>query len=448
MYSIYAILNPMHEDLFVFKSFHLSGIGGIGMSALARLLLNEGKTVSGSDRSPSKITEALSLEGVKVFSEETGDNLDGTCDVLIHTPAVSEEHPELKKARELKIPTVSYPEALGIVSKNMFTVAVSGTHGKTTTTAMIAHILRSTGHLPTVVVGSLLCAGGKGSKESNFFAGDGSCFVVEACEYKRSFSHLHPDILVITNIDEDHLDYYKDISDIQSAFVEVALKVPRDGTLVCSAKDELLRPVVGASISEVVDYKELSKTELHIPVNGEHNRLNAMAAISVARCFGVSVDSAVKALETFPGTWRRFEYKGETRKGSLVYDDYAHHPSEIKATISAAKESFPDSNIITVFQPHLYSRTEAFFDDIVGSLSLSDRTVLLPVYQARSEKAPVSRTSSDISESLRKQGFESFYSPSFEEATELTFDLSESGDVIIMMGAGDIYTATEMVLEI
>lgn len=418
------------------------------MSALARMLLNSNKNVSGSDRSKTKLTESLSKEGASIFYRESGDNINEFCDALIYTPALPSDHPELREAARRKIPVFSYPEALGLVSKEIFTIAVSGTHGKTTTTAMIAHILRESGMAPTVIVGSLLKGWGKEGHDSNFLAGKGKCFIVEACEYKRSFINLHPDILIITNIEKDHLDYYEDLSDIQDAFEQLVSKVPSEGSVICSSGDEKVKTVLKSSKAPVYNYKDgdIKKGSLVVP--GEHNRMNALAAMTATRVLGVPINKAENILGSFAGTWRRFEYKGKTSKGALVFDDYAHHPSEILATIEAARENFGDRRIVVVFQPHLYSRTEVFFEEIVDSLAKADTVIMVPVYQARKEDLLFFRSSSEISDALKLKGVRSFSADSLEDSASLVLDVSGSEDTIIMMGAGDIYTITDRLLEI
>lgn len=436
----------MLKSLDSFEKIHFTGVGGIGVSALARMFLMHGKTVTGSDRSLSEITKKLSLEGALIFEKESEENISDSHSLLVYTPAVSKNHPEIIKAKKINIPTLSYPEVLGLISQNVFTIAVSGTHGKTTTTAMIVHILESTGCNPTAIVGSLINSKDGSGWYSNFRYGDDECFIVEACEYKRSFSHLYPNILVVTNIEEDHLDYYKDISDIQSAFGDVVSKLPRDGRLICSLKDKNIEKILSLSKAPIIDYSRevVGKESLSIP--GEHNRLNAKAAIATAQMLGVSAREALKSLRSFFGTWRRFEYRGQTVDGALVYDDYAHHPREIQATILGARERFEGKKIIVVFQPHLNSRTDFFFDDLVESLSLADCVILTPVYKARKEKHKVKHPVTDMIQPLLQKGCQAFYAESLEQSLEKVLKNSDSKSVIIMMGAGDIYTVTESIL--
>jgi UDP-N-acetylmuramate--alanine ligase len=436
----------MLKGLDEYKKIHFTGVGGIGVSALARMCLIHGKKVTGSDRVASEITKNLSLEGALIFKSESEKNISDSHNLLVYTPAVSKNHPEILKAKKINIPTLSYPEVLGLISKNMFVVAVSGTHGKTTTTAMLVHILENTGRNPMAIVGSLIKNKDNKGWYSNFRHGDDDCFIVEACEYKRSFSYLYPNILVVTNIEEDHLDYYKDLSDIQSAFGDVVSKLPKDGSLICSLEDENIEKVVSFSKAPIIDYGReiVDKDILSIP--GEHNRLNAKAALATAQALGVSGREALEALKSFSGTWRRFEYKGQTVDGALVYDDYAHHPREIQATILGARERFKGKKIIVVFQPHLNSRTDFFFNNFVESLSLADSVILTPVYQARKEKHKTKRSVFDMTQSLLQKGCDVFYVKSIAESSKKVLEKSDSKSVIIMMGAGDIYTVTESIL--
>ncbi len=409
------------------KKVHFIGIGGIGVSAIARMMVGEGNPpaggVSGSDRGPSPVTEGLEKLGVKIFFEQTAENIKPDVDLVIYSLSIPDTNPELARARELKIPTFSYPEVLGHISKQKFTIAVSGTHGKTTTTAMIAAILVAAKFDPTVVVGSLL----KGS-ESNFIAGKSEYFVVEACEYKRSFLNLWPKILVITNIDNDHLDYYKDMNDIQSAFDELKAKVPADGKVITSKEYERVP----------VDFK------LQVP--GEHNVKNAQAALAVAAALGIERSVAVKALEGFTGTWRRFELKGKTPAGTFVYDDYAHHPTAIRATLKAARELAGEHKVFVVFQPHLYSRTKHSFDDFAQSFKDADLAIIAPIYAARE---PVDPTVSGemLAQAVQEKTGNGLYLATLEEMRDKLLSETRSGDIIMTMGAGDIYHLADDLLK-
>lgn len=418
---------------------HFIGIGGIGVSAIARLMLIRGVIVSGSDRDHSLITEKLEADGATIFRGHDADYVPEHCELVVYSPAVHDDNPELVVARERGIQTLSYPEALGIISRGMRTIAVSGTHGKTTTTAMIAEILVGANLSPTVIVGSLLKSG------SNFIAGTSDIFVVEACEYKRSFLQLSPEILVITNIDNDHLDYYGTIEGVQQAFTELAEKVPGSGTIVCDPNDPFVAPVLAKAVARIVDYTKENLTTL-LAVPGEHNIKNAKAAVAVARTLGVDDSEAEKLVAQFPGTWRRMEYKGETEKGALVYDDYAHHPTEIRATLQGFRAKHPLGRIRVVFQPHLYSRTKLLLNDFAQSFRNADEVIVAPIYAAR--EAPDPSVSADLlawemaKYHSNPRAFNDF--PAIEKYLR---DTASANDIIITMGAGDIYKVGEALIK-
>ena len=422
---------------------HFIGIGGIGVSAVARLFLSRGAIVSGSDRDGSLITEKLRDMGATIFIGHDAKHVPEKCDIVVYSPAVPETNPELVVARERGVATYSYPEALGLISKGMRTVAVSGTHGKTTTTAMIAEVLIAAQESPTVIVGSLLKTG------TNFVHGTSDIFVVEACEYQRSFLNLLPEVLVITNIDNDHLDYYKDIADIQSAFRELAMKVPAHGAIVCDPNDPRVLPALVGVSANVVDYtKESLNVALAVP--GEHNIKNAKAALAVARLFEVSQNDAEKSLAGFQGTWRRQEFKGNLPNGAIVYDDYAHHPTEIKATLQGFRAKFPERPIRVVFQPHLYSRTKLLLADFAESFGDANEVIVAPIYAAREVADP--EISAEILAQaiidhqkvtgLRVWAMSDF--PAIETYIKYTV---EKNDIIITMGAGDIFKVGEELLK-
>lgn len=424
-------------DLPKVKKTHFVGIGGIGVSAIARMMIIEGKIVSGSDSSESLITKELEKLGAKIFLGHSADNIKDDIDLLVYTPAVTEENPELKKAKKLKIPCLSYPEILGLISKNKFTIAISGTHGKTTTTAMIGKILIDAKKEPTIIVGSLLKGQG-----SNFVAGKSEYLVAEACEYKRSFLNLNPSILVITNIEADHLDYYKDISDIERAFSELVSKVGKSGYVVCDPFGPHIREAIEDAKCNIVDYTEFIDEKLKLKVPGRHNILNAAASLAVSHILQIDKKLSEKSLQDFPGTWRRFEYKGKTKKGILVYDDYGHHPTEITATLSGARELYPKSKIIAVFQPHLYSRTKSHLTEFGKSFKDADLVIVAPIYAAR-EKDDPSINSQILAEEIRKNNKQALYFKNFSEIENYIIRDGAKSNVVIAMGAGDIYKIAE-----
>jgi len=421
---------------------HFIGIGGIGVSAVARLMLLRGVIVSGSDRDHSLITEKLESEGARIFIGHDAKHIPSDCDLVVYSPAVANDNPELVTARERGVQTLSYPEALGMISRGMRTIAVSGTHGKTTTTAMIAEVLVVAQVNPTVIVGSLLKSG------TNFIAGSSDIFVVEACEYKRSFMNLSPEILVITNIDNDHLDYYGNIEGVQKAFAEFVEKVPATGVIVCNPSDPLVKPVLKSAVARIVDYSLGSETP-KLAVAGDHNIRNAKAAFAVARILGVDETEALSHLAQFQGTWRRMEYKGETNKGALVYDDYAHHPTEIKATLQGFRAKYPSSTIRVVFQPHLYSRTKLLLNDFAQSFNDADEVIVAPIYAAREANDPTISAeilAQRIVDEQKVLGFRTWAMLDFITIENYLRETETSNDIVVTMGAGDVFKVGELLL--
>jgi len=433
------------------QKIHFIGIGGIGMSALARMFLGEGKQVSGSDRAPSLVTEGLEKLGAKIFYEQEAENIAADVDLVVYTIAIPADNSELLAARAKGIDCLTYPQALGLISAEKYTIAVAGTHGKTTTTAMIAEMMIAASLSPTVVVGSLLKQ--KNTESSfpggtNFIAGDSKYLVVEACEYQRSFLNLSPRIAVITNIDNDHLDYYKDFTDIQSAFAEFISKVPDDGFVVCDKKDLRLELVLGQTKATVVDYKNflerISSSGLTVP--GHHNLLNASAALAVGEILQIAEKTSLEALLGFSGVWRRFEPKGEMETGALVYDDYAHHPTEIEAALAGAREFMSNrqmtGKLFAVFQPHLYSRTKILKEDFATKLALADEIIMAPIYAAR-EPADPTISSEILAEAIARKNPNVRVLRDFAEIAEALRTDTEEGDLIMTIGAGDIYKVGE-----
>lgn len=417
------------------------GIGGIGVSAIARMMLLQGKSVAGSDTALSEVTEELAKLGARIDHGQAADLIPPDTELVIYTIAISHYAPHILEAVKARgIPALSYPETLGLLSKDMFTIAVSGTHGKTTTTAMIAKVLMDAGKDPTVIVGSLL----KEAK-SNFIAGKSDILVVEACEYRRSFLNLHPSIAVITNIDNDHLDYYKDMADIESAFAAFAGQVKPEGFVVCNpAYSPVRRAVAGASV-KVVDYTNCRQDVPMLAVPGMHNRDNASVALAVADVLGIPKETAQKSLSSFAGTWRRFEYKGMLRSGAKLYDDYGHHPSEIRATLEGAREVFQDKRLIVVFQPHLFSRTKLLLEEFAVSFSNADQVIFAPIYPAREVFDPT--VSSDmLAERAQESGTNAIALPDFESIEKWLQENTRESDVVLTMGAGDVYKVGERLL--
>lgn len=425
-------------DLTKINKVHFIGIGGIGISAIARMFMLEGKEVSGSDRGASLVTDELAKLGAKIFLEQKAENISDDVDLVIYTIAISEDNSEFIRAKELGVPVLTYPEALGLISAQKYTIAVSGTHGKTTTTAMLAKIFIDAGLDPTVIVGSLLI-----DQKSNFIAGQSKYFITEACEYKRSFLNLSPQVVIITNIDTDHLDYYKDLADIQSAFVSLVEKIPADGYLVCDKNDSTLAPILLAAKCQILDYSSSSTSKLTLKQPGEHMKKDASAALAISKALGISEEKILKSLSEFSGTWRRFEFKGQTKNGANIYDDYAHHPTEILASLNGARQMLgPGKKMVVAFQPHLFSRTKLLLEDFSNSFSNADTVVIPDIYASR-EVDDGSIKSQDLVDLIKAKGKEAIYASNFSEVQKILQEKTGQGDMVVTMGAGDIFKVGE-----
>jgi len=442
------------------------GIGGISMSGLAEILLSEGFRVSGSDRQKSPLTEALSARGASVYYGQKKENLATNPVLIVYTSSIKPDNPEFAAGRELGIPFLTRAQLLGQMMKNYRTpIAVSGTHGKTTTTSMLSQILLTAGKDPTLSIGGIYQAIG-----GNIRVGGSDYFVTEACEYTNSFLSFFPKIGIILNIEEDHMDFFKDLDDIRNSFHEFAGLLPRDGTLIINGDipdvhkitDALSCRVVTFGSSSACDYSpsniaydefghpsfELAEPDgqrasyaLRVP--GLYNVYNAAAAIAAARLLDIEDDVIRKALSEFRGTDRRFEYKGQVN-GITIIDDYAHHPTEITATLQAA-QNYPHKTIWCVFQPHTYSRTRAFLPEFAKALSIADRIVLADIFAAR-EKDTLGISSKSLQEEIRKLGHECFYFPTFEEIENFLIENCTKDDLLITMGAGDVVKIGENLL--
>ncbi|MBP1584586.1 MAG: UDP-N-acetylmuramate--L-alanine ligase [Lachnospiraceae bacterium] len=442
------------------------GIGGISMSGLAVILKRAGFDVSGSDRDRSEVTENLEKEGIKVFYGQKSENVTADIDVAVLTAAIRPDNPEYRQIDALNIPRPTRAELLGQLMRNYGTsIAISGTHGKTTTTSMISEILLSEDADPTISVGGMLPSIG-----GNIRVGGRDYFVTEACEYTNSFLSLFPDIALILNVEEDHLDFFKDLDDIRASFRKFAELVPEKGTLIINSHIENIKYFTEGLKCNVLtfgldsgDYtaSNITKDSLGNPtfdvivkgekaftvklsVPGDHNILNALAACAFADAAGVDRNVTAAALERFEGTDRRFQKKGRIAGGVTLIDDYAHHPTEIRATMKAAL-SIEKKTLWVVFQPHTYTRTKAFFDDFADALSLADKVVLADIYAAR-ETDTLGMSSKLLAQAIAKRGTESYYFPSFEEIEKFLLKNCQEGDVLITMGAGDVYKIGDSLL--
>ena len=442
------------------------GIGGISMSGLAEILHHAGFTVSGSDWKQSPITQGLEAKGIRVSYGEDASHVTDDIDVAVLTSAVGEGNLEFIAIKEKNIPYMYRADLLGQIMLNYQTsIAISGTHGKTTTTSMVSQVLLEADTDPTLSVGGILKAIG-----GNLRIGGPEIFVTEACVYTNSFLSFFPKIGIILNIEEDHLDFFKDLADIRSSFRKFAQLIPADGALIINGDipnwqeiaADLPCKVVTFGFDASCDYhpEEISYDALacaaftavtpdgthpiKLSVPGSHNITNALATLALADL--LSLDRALSAagLLHFTGTDRRFEYKGQVN-GITIIDDYAHHPTEITATLTAA-QNYPHRNLWVVFQPHTYTRTQAFLKEFAQALSLADKVVLADIYAAR-EINTIGISSQAIVDELQKLGKESYYLPTFEEIEKFLQKNCINDDLLITMGAGDVHKIGENLLQ-
>jgi UDP-N-acetylmuramate--alanine ligase len=445
---------------------HFVGIGGSGMSGIAEILLSQGFIVSGSDMQSSETTAYLARQGASVFIGHAKENIEGA-EVVVYSSAVRPtDNPETLAALERKIPIIRRAEMLSEVSRLKYTLAIAGTHGKTTTTSMCGLVMMKAGLDPTVIVGGRL----KGLGGTNARLGKGDWIVLEADEYDRSFLQLLPTIAVVTNIEADHLDIYSDLDDIKGAFTEFSNKVPFYGTACVCLDDPGVRDVLPLIKRVVTTYgttpqcdvrateisyhdntssftlnyhgEPLCQITLNVP--GEHNVLNALAACAVALQCNVAPDVIAEALAEFGGVYRRFEIKGE-RNGILVIDDYAHHPTEILATLEAARNGW-NRRIVAVFQPHTYTRTRDFYKEFATSFDNADMLILTDVFPAREE--PIEGVSGKlISDAARDAGHRHVqYVPRLVDVPSVLREILKDGDILLTMGAGDVWKVGQDVL--
>ncbi|MCI8741814.1 MAG: UDP-N-acetylmuramate--L-alanine ligase [Lachnospiraceae bacterium] len=448
------------------QSIHFIGIGGISMSGLAEILMKEGFTVSGSDAHETSLTDQLEADGARIYYGQRAENIRDGLDVVVYTAAVHPDNPEYQEVMRRGIPMLSRAELLGQMMKNYrYALAVAGTHGKTTTTSMITEILLAAELDPTISVGGILHSIG-----GNIRVGGQELFVTEACEYTNSFLSFFPTMEVILNVEEDHMDFFKDLADIRRSFRLFAEKLGPEGLLVISSDipdyEELCRDlpcrVVTVGRSGDSDYsaadivwdqwgrpaftlmkKGQPAGRLRLGVPGEHNISNALAAVAAAEALEVPVKAVEEGLAGFTGTERRFEKKGEIG-GVTVIDDYAHHPREIAATLKTAA-ACPHKQVWCVFQPHTYSRTRAFLEEFAKALCLADQVILADIYPAR-ETDTLGVSSRDIAERIREMGGKVHYFPSFDEIETFILENCSTGDLLITMGAGDIVKVGERLL--
>ncbi len=440
------------------RKIHMVGIGGIGMSGIAEILLDQGFEVSGSDRQLGEITERLRKLGAKVFKGHAAKNL-GEADVVVYSSAVHLDNPELVAAAEKKIPVIRRAEMLAELMRMKYGIAIAGTHGKTTTTSMTSLVLMEGRMDPTVIVGGKLSSFGG----TNARLGHGDYIVVEADEFDRSFLQLTPVIAAITTLEREHLDIYTDIEDIKRAFVEFANKVPFYGFVILCLDEPSIQEILPLIRKKVVTYginaqsdlravnisfdanksrfnllrfgEDLGEISLNVP--GLHNVKNSLAAMGIGLELGVEFAKIKSALESFTGVYRRIELKAEM-DGVMVVDDYAHHPTEVQATLSALKSGWPQRRIVAVFQPHLYSRTRDFHEEFGRSFLDADVLVVTEVYAAREE--PIQGITGELVVNDAKSfgHKEAYFVQDKKQLPEFLMKVKKSGDIVVTLGAGDI----------
>ncbi len=503
---------------------HFIGIGGIGLSAIARLMKEREKEVSGSDLSRSLVVESLEKIGIKIYIGQSEKNINKNMDLIIHTTAIPEENPELKRARELGIKTITYPESLGLIFNNKFGIAVCGTHGKSSTTAMAGLLLDDAKLDPSIIVGSIVPR-----YNSNLRIGKSEYFIAEACEYERSFLNLYPKIIILNNIELDHTDYYKDIKDFRSAFEEFVGHLPEGGVLICNGDDKEIFnfqfsisnkfsifnfKILKFGLDKFNDargcdvrfengmtkfkvfYNNKDLGEFMLKVPGLFNVYNSLGVISLGLVLKIPIEKIKKSLKNYAGIWRRFEIKGEYKpaaaskklwrgKPALVISDYAHHPTAVKSTIEAAREFYPDKRIFAVFQPHQHNRTKKLYKDFLNSFDAADVIILSEIFDVagREEKKDQNISSYNMAEDVKKKleigeietgnwkletgkseniilslkkwarGISKlnskniFYAKDLKETRKLIDEKIKPDDILLIMGAGDIYKVADELVE-
>ncbi|MFA5047769.1 MAG: UDP-N-acetylmuramate--L-alanine ligase [Patescibacteria group bacterium] len=448
-------------DLLKINKIFFCGIGGIGISAAARLLRSQGKNVLGSDAAANEITASLEKEGLKILIPQQTENILPDLDLLVYSVAVPEDNPERMRAKYLKIPEITYPQLLGLAMKNKYGIGVSGTDGKTTTTAMLAKIMIEGGLDPTVILGSRV-----DFLQDNFRLGQSDYFVFEADEYRRAFDNYFPRLAVLTNIGLDHLDYYKDEADYVQAFKDYLNGLPSEGMAIINTDDkksvevseviradkmtyaidgvadlkvQSIRLCPGSQTFEVIEYGKLATT-ITLTIPGRYNVYNSLAAIAAARILKIDWPIIQNALGEFAGTWRRFERLGRLEETEVIAD-YAHTPDAVSKTIVATKEFYPDKKVLTVFQPHQYARTKNLFNDFVRALTLADQVIVADVFYVRGRENPedFDVSAEKLTKAARKAGAEAIYGGDLAESERLIRGMAADFDIILVMGAGDIY---------
>lgn len=459
---------PNINDVRKYKKIHMLGIGGVSMSGIAAILNNWGIHITGSDATNSENTDKLDKLGIKVTIGHNLEDLSAS-DVVVYSAAIKQDDPEMLEAKRLNIPTIERADFLGILTRCYAdTICISGTHGKTTTTSMVSLCFLEALKDPTIQVGAFLK-----QIDGNYKVGNSEHFIVEACEYVESFLKFSPKAEIILNIDNDHLDYFKNFENIKNAFVKYVKLLPNDGLLILNADDSNCLDLKDCTSAKIVTYgiknenadfvaKNISfdsdgfalfdvyyKNEFFMSVSlsvpGIHNVLNALSCIALSTEYGIDKNDIGIALTRFTGAHRRFEYKGKIANIASVYDDYGHHPTEIKATVNALKNKKYNESWV-IFQPHTYSRTKNLLDDFANSLLDFDNIIVLDIYAAR-EKNTYNITSKDLVEKINSLGKTALYIPDFDECTSYVKEHIHENDILITLGAGTVTKLGAMLVD-
>lgn len=459
-----------HQTLEVFRIYqkiHIIGIGGIGISAIARILAKEGHHISGSDLAHSRNISLLEQEGIQVIIGQKPENISSTIQLVIYTTAIPADNPELMEARRKNIKTISYPEAVGLLTRNYRTICVAGTHGKTTTTALLALMMEKVGSDPTVIVGSLI----KEFGDKNERLGESPWLILESCEYQEAFLNYQPEIVILNNIDPEHLDYFKTPQKYVEAFRKFLNKIPEEGLLIANIDDQNIKTLLaeqnwpfpiltfgqGSAANFRIEANKLNlpdgeTIELNLLIPGEHNVYNASAALTAIVALQLDRHLAVQGIETFRGAARRFEIKGKIGNTTIV-DDYGHTPVEIRATLEGAKKHFgSNSKLLVIFQPHQYSRTYQFLDQFGASFSKADKVLIPNIYRTRDSEEDVARVDvNDLVKTINSHsitGEKALNTHDFPETCNYVKDHHTDFDAIITIGAGDITKLSEQFTQI
>jgi UDP-N-acetylmuramate--alanine ligase len=445
---------------FTGKRVHFIGIGGCGMSGLARILVDAGAIVSGSEPKPNPQTFQLAKLGAKISRDQMGELLTRETDLVVRTAAVPDSNREFLAAKAFGVRSIKYAELLGQVMAERFGIAVAGTHGKSTTTAMIAYALIQCGVDPSFVVGGTVPQLGGGSR-----SGGGDAFVAEACEFDRSFHNLHPRVAILTNIEEDHLDCYKDIEEIVESFRHFASLVPADGLILANGQDRRVLQALAAQKAPIelvaladgfswstrqtgiesgchcgeVAYKGKIVAKLRLAVPGAHNLFNGTMAVAACAAYGVDPSKAAEAVAGFTGVDRRMTEVGRVN-GAIVVDDYGHHPTEIRATLKAVREKYQPRRLFCVFQPHQHSRTRFLLEDFATSFAEADETIVPDIYFVRDSEAERQKVSAtDLVDRVKQNGQSARHLPDFAAIVAHLKQEARDGDLIVTMGAGNVW---------